>query len=136
VDRLFLDANVLFSAAYRAEAGVARLWSLDGCVLLTSDYAIEEARRNLSDAEQLERLENLLNAIERVPAVSLAPELRGEVELADKDWPVLGGALAASATHLITGDRRDFGAHFGRELFGIVVLPPGEYLADRESRAP
>jgi hypothetical protein len=36
VDRLFLDANVLFSAAYRARAGVAGLWNLDDVVLTTS----------------------------------------------------------------------------------------------------
>lgn len=47
-DRLFLDANVLFSAAYREDAGVAFLWSLDDVVLSTSSYAIEEAERSLT----------------------------------------------------------------------------------------
>jgi hypothetical protein len=28
MDRWFLDANVLFSAAYRSEAGLLRLWQL------------------------------------------------------------------------------------------------------------
>jgi predicted nucleic acid-binding protein len=134
VDRLFLDANVLFSAAYRADAGVSRLWHLDGCVLLASDYAIEEARRNLSRSDQLERLEELLRSIQRVPAVSLAPEMRGSVELREKDWPILGGAIAAGATHLITGDRRDFGPYFGTEIFGVMILAPGDYLAQGEGR--
>ena len=60
MDRLFLDANVLFSAAYRAEAGVTRLWSDERWALITSEYAIEEARRNLDEREQLARLEELL----------------------------------------------------------------------------
>jgi len=128
VDRLFLDANVLFSAAYRADAGVARLWLDDRWVLVSSEYAIEEARRNLDQREQLVRLEELLEGLERLPSVSLAPEVRGQVELREKDWPILGGAISANATHLITGDRRDFGEFFGRELFGVLVLPPAEYL--------
>jgi hypothetical protein len=36
VDRLFLDANVLFSAAYRETAGIQRLWTRPGVRLLTS----------------------------------------------------------------------------------------------------
>ena len=128
MDRLFLDANVLFSAAYRPGAGVARLWQMDGCVLLTSDYAVEEARRNLDRPEQLERLEELLRRVHRVSTMSLTPEMRGSIELREKDWPIVGGAVAARATHLITGDHRDFGRYFGTEIFGIKVLPPGRYL--------
>jgi predicted nucleic acid-binding protein len=50
--RLFLDANVLFSAAYRPEAGLVRLWTLKDVVLCTSHYAAEEASLNLSDDVQ------------------------------------------------------------------------------------
>ncbi len=35
-----------------------------------------------------------------------------------------------------TGDRRDFGPHFGKMLFGVRILPPSEYLAKHKSRAP
>ncbi len=129
MDRLFLDANVLFSAAYRTDAGVTRLWSDERWALITSEYAIEEARRNLDEREQLARLEELLLEVERLPSVSLAADLRGQIELREKDWPILGGAISANATHLITGDRRDFGPYFGSELFGIIILPPGDYLS-------
>jgi predicted nucleic acid-binding protein len=47
LDRVFLDANVLFSAAYHAESGLARLWDREGVQLVTAEYAVEEARRNL-----------------------------------------------------------------------------------------
>jgi hypothetical protein len=47
MDRLFLDADVLFSAAYRSEAGLLRFWQLKNAVLSTSHYASEEARVNL-----------------------------------------------------------------------------------------
>ncbi len=48
--RLFLDANILFSAAHR-ESGSMRLFFVladaGWCELLASPYAIEEARRNI-----------------------------------------------------------------------------------------
>ena len=49
MDRLFLDANVLFSAAYRPNAGLLRLWRLPDVVLCTGRYALEEARTNLTE---------------------------------------------------------------------------------------
>ena len=131
MDRLFLDANVLFSAAYRAGAGVQRLWSAPKSELVTSDYAIEEATRNLADPDQRERLAGLLKTVEVVPAGILDPNLHGDVKLRAKDWPILSGAVTAKATHLITGDVRDFGPYFGREVLGVLILPPSEYLRAR-----
>jgi predicted nucleic acid-binding protein len=128
VDRLFLDANVLFSAAYRPDAGVARLWKVPGAALLTSSYAVEEARRNLSREEQRTRLEQLLEKVEVGEAMMLPPELRGAVDLPEKDCPVLGGAAAAGATHLLTGDSRHFGRYFGERPLGVIVLKPADYL--------
>ena len=131
MDRLFLDANVLFSAAYRADAGVTRFWHLPGVVLLTSTYAVEEARRNLQTGDQRKRLSELLQHVEIGEAMMLPPGLRGEIELPEKDWPVLGGAAASGATHLITGDLRHFGQYFGEELLGVLILKPADYLKDR-----
>jgi predicted nucleic acid-binding protein len=131
VDRLFLDANVLFSAAYRPDAGVARLWEVSGAVLLTSSYVVEEARRNLSEGSQRKRLEELLKKMEVGEAMMLPPELRGNIDLPEKDWPVLGGAAAAGATHLITGDLQHFGTFFGERVLGVLVLKPADYLKDR-----
>lgn len=131
MDRLFLDANVLFSAAYRENAGVQRLWSAPNSELVTSDYAIEEARRNLADPDQAKRLDRLLESVEILTARILDASLRGDVQLREKDWPILGGAVGAGATHLITGDVRDFGAYFGREVLGVLILPPSRYLQER-----
>ena len=128
MDRLFLDANVLFSAAYRPDAGVARLWDVSDAVLLTSSYVVEETRRNLTHADQRTRLEELLKKVEVGEAMMLPPELRGEIDLPEKDWPVLGGAAAAGATHLITGDLRHFGAYFGERVLGVLILKPADYL--------
>jgi len=129
VARLFLDANVLFSAAYRADAGVARLWSIDGVELVTSEYAVEEARRNLTEQTQLDRLEELLRGIRRTAAATLAVAQREGVDLREKDWPIVAGAVQSGATHLITGDRRDFGPHFGKRILGVLVQTPSEFLS-------
>ena len=128
MDRLFLDANVLFSAAYRPDAGVARLWEVSDAVLLTSSYVVEETRRNLTGPDQRTRLEELLKKVEVGEAMMLPPELRGQIDLPEKDWPVLGGAAAAGATHLITGDLRHFGAYFGEKVLGVLILKPADYL--------
>lgn len=131
VDRLFLDANILFSASYRADAGVAVLWTIENVTLLTSPYAIEEAKRNLVEREQKERLERLIHPLHVVQAATAPKAIRRDVELPEKDWPILGGAIAAEATHLITGDLKHFGRYFGNQIHGILVLPPAEYIRSR-----
>lgn len=135
MDRLFLDANVLFSAAYRETAGIQRLWRLPGVRLLTSTYAVDEARRNLSRAPQRARLDTLLEEVDVQAAGMLERSLRGDVELPEKDWPILSGAVLAEATHLITGDVRDFGPYFGTTILGVLVLPPSDYLRPLSSPA-
>jgi uncharacterized protein len=132
VDRLFLDANVLFSAAYRASAAVSRLWHLSDTRLCTSEYAVEEARRNLAEPGQVARLHLLLDDLERLPSTTIGPKERSDFELPEKDWPIVAGGLAASATHLITGDQRHFGGFFGRDIFGVRVMTPAIYLRSRE----
>jgi predicted nucleic acid-binding protein len=134
VDRLFLDANVLFSAAYRPAAGVARLWALERVDLLTSAYAAEEARLNLMEEDQRLRLTKLLQGVRII--TGLAP-LPPRVSLPQKDEPILQAALQARATHLLTGDKQHFGKYFGRRLGGVLVLPPAEYLGKgRRPAAP
>lgn len=106
MDRLFLDANVLFSAAYRANAGLLQFWKLKNVTLCSSRYALEEARMNLTEDVQRRRLEKLATAIEFCDPIPRA--LPGEVTLPDKDVPILLAAMAARATHLITGDVHHF----------------------------
>ena len=126
MDRLFLDANVLFSAAYRGDAPLGRLWRRSQAALITSAYALAEAERHL-DAEQRTRLQRLMREVEIVPDVPVG-DLPGSVALREKDAPVLAAAIAAGATHLITGDRRDFGTLYGKRVGGVLILPPRDYL--------
>jgi len=130
LDRVFLDANVLFSAAYRAGAGLLRLWKLRDVELVTSGYALEEARRNLEESEQRERLDHLVRSVTLVPEPESRP-LPSDVDLPPKDRPILLAAIGARATHLLTGDIRDFGRYLGNSLQGVLILTPGEYLRRR-----
>lgn len=128
MDRLFLDANVIFSAAYRSTSGLQELWRLPGVMLLSSEYAIEEARRNLlvDDPKRKAGLRELLKGIEVVAEAS--PGARIELKLDQKDVPILLAAIHAGATHLLTGDKRHFGSYFGRRIRGVLVQLPGDYL--------
>lgn len=131
MDVLFLDANVLFSAAYREDAGLRRLWTLDDVELISSAYAADEARRNLRTETRRDSLHDLLEAVRLVPSLPRR-ELPHGVKLPQKDHPILLAALAGSATHLITGDISDFGALFGTTIEGMLILPPGSYIRSRE----
>jgi predicted nucleic acid-binding protein len=128
--RVFLDANVLFSAAYREGAGLLALWKLPDVQLLTSGYAAEEARRNLDLADQRSRLEQLLASV-RIESESPRTPLPREVRLPENDEPILRAAIAAGSTHLLTGDVRDFGHLLGRLVGGLKVQTPGEFLRQR-----
>jgi hypothetical protein len=65
-DRIFLDANVIFSAAYRPATDLRQLWALPDIRLLTSPYAISEVERNLHRTRHSD-LQFLLQAITFVP---------------------------------------------------------------------
>ena len=129
MDRLFLDANVLFSAAYKADARVLRLWRLHDVVLYSSHYALEEARFNLAEEGQhrLTVLTAKLRFSERGNR-----ELPSGVSLPEKDAPILLAAIEANADYLLTGDFRHFGPYFGKKIEGVTVLPPGQYLKLRK----
>jgi|SRR6267154_2541658 len=124
--RLFLDANVMFSAAWRENAGLQALWKLKYVTLCSSRYALEEARVNLTETAQLERLDRLSRKLELSDA--LAERLPEGIRLPGKDAPILLAAIEAKATHLITGDLRHFGMYFGRTIEGVMIVTPGEYL--------
>lgn len=128
MDRLFLDANVLFSAAYSPTSGLARFWKLSDVILCSSRYAVEEARTNLTTAAQRERLHSLASKLKLTDAVEFDGSALDEISLPKKDRPILLAAIAARATHLITGDFRHFGPFFGKSVRGILILPPADYL--------
>ena len=125
--RVFPDANVLFSAAYRGDSGLLRLWRWGNTKLLTSGFAFEEARRNLDRADAQERLHNLMESVEMVPEAA-PPRLSESWGLPGKDVPILAAAVSAGATHLLTGDINHFGHLIGSSVDGVLVLRPADHL--------
>jgi predicted nucleic acid-binding protein len=104
--RIFLDANVLFSAALRPrdrEYAFFRIAREGGCTLLASAYALGEARSNLGSKapHALPRLEGLAPLLEIVldpPAEVMA--LAAAAGLPAKDAPILAAAIASAYSYL------------------------------------
>lgn len=132
--KLFLDANVIFSAAHR-DAGrsqdLVALARCGWCELLASAHALEEARRNL-DLKSAGFERRLEKALEHIGVVTEAPailvEWAREQGLPLKDAPILAAAIHAHADLLVTGDSRDFGHLFGHALRGTRVVTPAAAL--------
>jgi predicted nucleic acid-binding protein len=127
LDIVFLDASVLFSAAYRSKAMVFRIWELGHVRLVTSSYAVEETHKNLADSAQKDRLAELLKSVNLLGDVAVVP-LPAGIDLPAKDIPILQAAVAARATHLLTSDMKHFGRYFWQMIEGVLILPPGAYL--------
>ena len=107
LDRLFLDANVLYSAAYLEHAGIAQLWKLEDVELVSSEYAIEEARRNLelNRPAALARLRDLVAPVVTVNTTTFA-KLPSGISLDPKDQPILLAAIHGKAGYLLTSKRQ------------------------------
>jgi predicted nucleic acid-binding protein len=133
--RLFLDANVVFTAAHNPggrSAAIVELARAGVCSLVTSPHALEEARRNLRlkypDAtDALERLVALVSVDPEAPSEDVAWAMAQRLPL--KDAPILAAAGRAHCDVLVTGDRTHFGHLYGRRLHGVEVLTPSDALA-------
>ncbi len=140
--RLFLDANVLFSAARNPDGRAAAILALAGqglCELLTSPHAVEEARRNLSlkHPDRAARLDEVLRAVvigreASPPGVAWALAQ----DLPPKDAPILAAAADAQADLLVTGDLTHFGHLYGKTIRGLKVVTPATALARVVGRQP
>ena len=122
--KVFLDANVLFSAALGGEA-FELLWQLAerGVLrLLTSPQAYLEAERNLAEKrpEALEALARKMAAVRLVPDPIGVP---GEFSLPPADARVYAAAQNAGADVFLTGDLRHFGSLMAKDLVPRVQTP-------------
>jgi predicted nucleic acid-binding protein len=137
MERVFLDANVLFSAAYK-QTRLRSLWTLSNVTLITSSYAVAEAETNLAKErpEALIELENLLHRVMLVKTLN-RQALPVGITLEKKDQPILLAAIDAQATHLLTGDIKHFGHLFGVCVEGVLILTPAQYFqkSDRSEKS-
>lgn len=136
MQRLFLDANILFTAAHNPNGKAAFLITLGSqglFQLYSSAYAREEAQRNLARKfpAGLHRFESFLvdvrlvsdGAINRFDGVC-------PVGLPEKDWPIYRAAHACRADVLLTGDLRDFGPLMNQpqRTAGLLIQTVAEFL--------
>jgi len=128
--RVFLDANILFSAA-RSDGAIRRLVErlrASGHTVCVDAFVIEEARRNLvakAPAALLD-LDSILATMERLPTLPLDRDLLAAIPLPEKDQPVLAAAIRGHCDALVTGDRSHFGSLFGTVFEGVAVFSPAE----------
>ena len=114
---VFLDANVLFFAAWRSGSGLTRLWEREALHLVTSPYAVAEAERNLARKrpDAAARLDALLRRVEITNALGAS---------------ILAAAVASHCSVLATGDIADFGRLIGRTCQGVRILTASMLLAE------
>ncbi len=119
--RAFLDANILFSASFHKSALREFLNGIASAVeFVTSFHAVEEARRNIGAkmAVNAAALELFLGIVAVLPVETFALE----VDLAEKDIPILCGAIASHSDYLLTGDKKDFGHLYGKKVRGVKIV--------------
>jgi hypothetical protein len=119
--RIFLDANILFSAANHLSKTRKLLIAASRYAdLITGFHPHEEAIRNLllkspahsSGLEDLRKYVKISNAFYN-PGIQNLPE---------QDIPVLAGAIGAKCLFLWTSDKRHFGKLYGTKVHEVTVI--------------
>jgi uncharacterized protein len=131
--RVFLDANVLFTAAHNPQgkaAFVIELGAEGHFSLFTSDAAREEAERNLAAKYPLS-LPLLATLLARITVVTADLSASFPDELPAKDAVIFQAAVTCRATHFLTGDLRHFGPFMNQpdRAYSIIVQTVAEFLA-------
>jgi hypothetical protein len=95
-------------------------------------YVREEARRNVAAhfPDLRARFEVEVERLELCEAPVDPHAGRKELELPEKDVPVLNAAKRCRCDFLATGDRTHFGALFGKTVGPVTVVSP-RMLAER-----
>ncbi len=131
--KVFLDANILFSAA-TPDSPTRRLLEivLTHARALTNEHAWEEARRNI-ERKRPQLSGELTRLRTRVEFTAKLAQVENPA-LPAKDQPILGGAVASGCSHLWTGDKRHFGALYGRTVSETRIVS-GVMLANELAAA-
>jgi len=131
--RIFLDANVLFSAA-KSDGAVRQLLALlidAGHECWVDAYVVEEARRNLlaKAPDGAPVLDAFLSRMSVAAAHPNAEAVEAALAVPEKDRPVLAAAIRLNCEALVTGDKTHFGAFYGKHLGGVAIHSPRSLAA-------
>ena len=126
--RAMPDANVVISASLKPDSDLAKIWDIAGVEILISQAILEEVQRHLGSTDQRARLWQLLYRSHIVPGGSFIA-LPHDIQLPDKDLPILWGAIASQADVFFTGDHKHFGPLYGRTIVGVLVESTNDFKA-------
>jgi predicted nucleic acid-binding protein len=126
--RVFLDANILFSAA-KSDGAIRKLLRLlidSGHECRVDEYVVIEARRNLAvkGPVALGALDTLLAGFRICQVQATAERLTDLDWLAEKDRPVMAAPIRSRCDALVTGDRTHFGPGYGNVFGGVTIHSP------------
>lgn len=132
--RVFLDANVLFSAALRGPVfgSILELADAEVIALVSSRACVAEAVTNL-ERKRPGSIDGLAGVLARVTLTDpdLTPHVAGAAEMVGaEDAHVLAAAMALEAVVLLTGDTKDFGDLMNRDDLSLRVRTPRRFLIE------
>jgi predicted nucleic acid-binding protein len=119
--KVFLDANILFSAADPESATRKLLLKvLEAGEAVTSFHAVEEARRNL-ECKRPASLPGFADVMKLVRITLAFSAVRVE-GVPEHDMPIIAAAVGERCTHLWTSDKRHFGRLYGTAVNGVLIV--------------
>lgn len=135
--KVFIDANVLFSAARSRAGGSAYIFKLaekGRLKLFSARLALKEAERNLVEKKDEETLLMLYDLLERI-SVQLVDADKAIAKkkyagvFGAKDAPIFASAVASKAEFLITLDKKHFlHPKIAKENLPIKIVSPGQFI--------
>ncbi len=129
--RVFLDANILFSAAKSSGAVRGFLGKLRGSghTLVADGYVAAEARRNLEAKfpAAIGDFEKVMQGVEGSASASGPLGAGLAAGLPEKDRPVLAAAIQHRCHILLTGDKAHFGSLYGQTIEGVEIHSPASF---------
>ncbi|MDH5255766.1 MAG: DNA-binding protein [Gammaproteobacteria bacterium] len=130
--RIFLDASILFSAAWSdgAVRQLLRLARAAGHECWIDAYVETEARRNLQAKApgSLAAFEALVGGCRRAPVQALSAGLDDALSLLPPDDRLVrAAAIRLRCGALVTGDKRDFAPLLGKRVRGVAIHSPASF---------
>ena len=121
--RIFLDANILFSAADPVSATRRVLEALlEHGEAVTSPHAVEEAGRNL-EIKRPQCVADFKKLLERLHTTHAFADLTdSHIPFSKEDIAVLGSAIGTRCTHFWTGDKCHFNKLYGKTVEGVMIV--------------
>ena len=139
--RVFLDASVLFAAAYSttgASREIIRQGIRGRIELVASDLVFEEARRN-PEVKAPDAVPDL-ETFDQAATLEMVRPSREEIEeamehTADEDAPVVAAARKAKVDYLVSLDREHLvEAPEVAQRSGLTIVLPGDFLKDMRAK--